>query len=64
MMVESRAVPSSGYPPIAQAWAVIAILALVTLFSQLDRQLPALLVRPLKAEFTLSDTQFLSLIHI
>jgi MFS family permease len=58
MMVESRAAPSSGYPPIAQAWAVIAILALVTLFSQLDRQLPALLVRPLKAEFTLSDTQF------
>jgi len=42
----------------AQAWKVIAILWLVTLFSQLDRQLPALLVRPLKAEFALSDTQF------
>jgi len=46
------------FPPAARAWTVIAILWLVTLFSQLDRQLPALLVRPLKAEFGLSDTQF------
>lgn len=50
---------SSGtFPPMSRAWKVIAILWLVTLFSQLDRQLPALLVRPLKAEFALSDTQF------
>jgi len=49
---------SGTFPPIAQAWMVTAILWLVTLFSQLDRQLPALLVRPLKTEFTLSDTQF------
>lgn len=49
---------SGTFPPMARAWTVIGILWLVTLFSQLDRQLPALLVRPLKAEFALSDTQF------
>lgn len=48
----------NGFPPAAQAWTVIAILWIVTLFSQLDRQLPALLVRPLKAEFGITDTQF------
>jgi MFS family permease len=50
--------PSDSFPPALRAWSVIAILWLVTLFSQLDRQLPALLVKPLKAEFALTDTQF------
>ena len=49
---------SPDFPPAARAWSVIARLWLVTLFSQLDRQLPALLVQPLKAEFALTDTQF------
>lgn len=39
------------FPPIREAAIVIAILWLVTLFSQLDRQLPALLAQPLKASF-------------
>lgn len=52
------AVPEDAFPPASRAWTVIAILWLVTLFSQLDRQLPALLVKPLKSEFGLSDTQF------
>lgn len=50
------------YPAISYAWVVISILWLVTLFSQLDRQLPALLVKPLKAQFDITDTQF-SLLH-
>ncbi|WP_219856714.1 spinster family MFS transporter [Pseudomonas capeferrum] len=50
------------YPAVSYAWLVIAILWLVTLFSQLDRQLPALLVKPLKDQFAISDTQF-SLLH-
>lgn len=37
---------------------MIAVLFAVTLLSQLDRQLPALLVRPLRAEFGISDTSF------
>lgn len=46
------------YPAMRYAWYVIAVLFLVTLFSQLDRQLPALLVRPIRAAFDISDTQF------
>lgn len=46
------------FPSPGSAWLVVAVLAVVTLFSMLDRQLPALLVRPLKAEFQVSDTQF------
>lgn len=46
------------YPSMRYAWYVIGVLFLVTLFSQLDRQLPALLVRPIRATFGISDTQF------
>ena len=55
---ETDSLPATDFPPAWRAWSVIAILWLVTLFSQLDRQLPALLVKPLKAQFELSDTQF------
>ena len=46
------------YPSMKYASYVIGVLFLVTLFSQLDRQLPALLVRPIRAGFGISDTQF------
>lgn len=46
------------YPPVRYAWYVICVLFAVTLLSQLDRQLPALLVRPLRREFGISDTAF------
>lgn len=46
------------YPPIRYAWYVIGVLFVATLLSQLDRQLPALLVRPIRAEFGISDTAF------
>jgi MFS family permease len=48
----------AAYPNAAYAWYVIAVLFAATLLSQLDRQLPALLVRPLKHEFGISDTAF------
>lgn len=47
-----------AYPAPALAWSAIALLFAATLSSQLDRQLPALLVQPLKAEFHLSNTGF------
>lgn len=50
--------PHSPYPSARYAWYVIAVLFAVTLLSQLDRQLPSLLVRPLRHEFNLSDTAF------
>jgi MFS family permease len=49
---------SASYPNVAYAWYVVAVLFAATLLSQLDRQLPALLVRPLKQEFGISDTAF------
>lgn len=55
----------SGTPPStasSYAWYVVGILALITFLSQFDRYLTALLVRPLRAEFGISDTQF-SLLH-
>jgi predicted MFS family arabinose efflux permease len=48
----------TSYPNAAYAWYVVAVLFAATLMSQLDRQLPALLVRPLKQEFGISDTAF------
>ena len=46
------------YPSARYAWYAIGVLFAVTLLSQLDRQLPALLVRPLRKEFGISDTGF------
>jgi MFS family permease len=48
----------ASYPNVTYAWYVVAVLFAATLLSQLDRQLPALLVRPLKQEFGISDTAF------
>ncbi|CAN5141633.1 MFS transporter [soil metagenome] len=49
---------TTPYPPARYAWYVIGVLFVATLLSQLDRQLPALLVRPIRAEFGISDTGF------
>jgi MFS family permease len=46
------------YPARARAFYVIGVLFVVTLSSQLDRQLPALVVAPLRAAFHISDTEF------
>lgn len=50
--------PATAFPPARVAWYVIGVLFAVTLLSQLDRQLPALVVRPLRKEFGISDTAF------
>lgn len=46
----------------AYTWYVLVVLSVVTLFSQLDRHFPSLLVTPLKVRFAISDTEF-SLLH-
>lgn len=56
--LSSVPLPAPAYPPKSYAWYVIGVLFAVTLLSQLDRQLPALLVRPLRKEFGISDTAF------
>ncbi|HXP67541.1 MAG TPA: MFS transporter [Steroidobacteraceae bacterium] len=57
-MTQPTADTSASYPNVNYAWYVVAVLFAATLLSQLDRQLPALLVRPLKHEFAISDTAF------
>jgi MFS family permease len=49
---------TTPYPRESYAWYVIAVLFVVTLFSQLDRQLPSLLVQPIRHAFGISDTGF------
>jgi MFS family permease len=52
------AAPADWSPGEGYAWFVIGVLFIVTLFSQLDRQLPALLVKPIRHALGISDTQF------
>jgi len=49
--------PAQPYPRRSQAMVVIAILMIVTLHSRLDQQFPALLVKPIRDAFQISDTQ-------
>lgn len=58
MDILSRQRLGAPYPSLGYAAWVIGVLFLVTLFSQLDRQLPALLVRPIRDHFQISDTAF------
>lgn len=46
-----------SYPRRSHAMVVIAILMIVTLHSRLDQQFPALLVKPIRDAFQISDTQ-------
>ena len=48
----------------AYAWYVVFILLIAQLFSFLDRMIMGLLVGPIRESFAISDTQYLSLIHI
>jgi len=57
-MQSDLATTAPSFPSARAAWYVIGVLFVVTLLSQLDRQLPALVVRPLKKEFGISDTAF------
>jgi MFS family permease len=51
-----------GHKSSRQAWYILAVLMLVTLLSQLDRQMPSLLVQPIRQAFRINDAQF-SLLH-
>ena len=51
------AVKGAVSPPAAVGWTAVAVLLTFSLFSVLDRQIIALLVQPIKADLSLSDTQ-------
>ena len=59
--LHSRPATATGitpWPSRQRAIYVIGVLFVLTLLSQLDRQLPALVVKPLRKEFGLTDTGF------
>src|SRR5262245_9002593 len=45
------------YPPPGYAWYVVGVLTLVYVFSFIDRQILNLLVRPIRRDLDISDTQ-------
>jgi MFS family permease len=46
-----------GFPSAATAWAAVAVLLVAYVFSFIDRQILNLLVRPIRRDFAISDTQ-------
>ncbi len=49
--------PSEAYPPASVAWYVVGLLTFANLFAFLDRLILALLITPIKADLSLTDTQ-------
>ena len=47
----------NDYPPKKQARNAVLILALANVLAFVDRQIPAMLVEPIKQDFDLSDSQ-------
>lgn len=58
---EPAATPSATqeepYPPVRYAWYVVGVLTLVYVFSFIDRQILNLLVRPIRRDLAINDTQ-------
>lgn len=46
-----------AYPPPARAWYMVALLTIASVFSFVDKYIPALLVEPIKKDLGLSDTE-------
>ena len=46
-----------SYPSAARAWYAVAVLTLIYVFSFIDRQILNLLVRPIRRDLAISDTQ-------
>ncbi len=62
MKVEAPKTPvpitvEAPYPPLRYAWYVVAVLTFVYVFSFIDRQILNLLVRPIRRDLGISDTQ-------
>jgi MFS family permease len=53
---------NSNYPPLANAWYTVFILMLAYAVSFIDRQILTLMVDPIRADLSITDTQF-SLLH-
>jgi MFS family permease len=50
-------VVATDYPRASYAWYVVCILVLMNILSAVDRQLPALLVKPIRHDLAITDTE-------
>jgi len=48
---------ASPFPKVVHAWYVVGVLILINILSSVDRQLPALLVSPIRHDLGISDTR-------
>jgi MFS family permease len=55
--ISSQPQAEHPYPPVSYAWYVVAVLTFVYVFSFIDRQILNLLVRPIRRDLGISDTQ-------
>lgn len=53
----ARIAAAPGYPPPAQAWYTVGILAAITTFAMLDQNILGLLIQQIKADFQLTDSE-------
>lgn len=45
------------YPPLKSGYYGVAVMTLAQVFAFIDRQIPAMLIEPIKMDFGLSDSQ-------
>ena len=48
---------AEGFPPPAQAWYTVGVLAVITTFALLDQNILGLLIQQIKGDFHLTDSQ-------
>jgi MFS family permease len=51
------AASAAGYPPPAQAWYTVGVLAVITTFALLDQNILGLLIQQIKGDFQLTDSE-------
>lgn len=60
--VDARVSDSTGYPSTIYAWYVAGVLMIANIVSFIDRQIISLLIEPIKADLSITDTQ-ISILH-
>ena len=48
---------TSNYPPRRAGYSAVVVMTLAQVFAFIDRQIPAMLVEPIKQDFSLNDSQ-------
>ena len=54
---ERPSIAKESYPPVGYAWYVVSVLTVAYIFAFVDRQILNLLVRPIRRDLSITDTQ-------